>query len=81
VYHHHGRKPGKPVRVLKRIYAHARGAYYAKFILNRQTRTLWAKHWWWGMRWQPKGQVLMEVFGAIHYCLRRCFLYQGVSGC
>lgn len=71
VFHHHGRKPGAAIRALRRGYAHGGGAYFAKFILNRQTRLLYAKHWWWQTKWQFRGVFLRELLGASHYCLVR----------
>ena len=45
VYHHHGRKSALDAEKLRRTYDWGRGAYFAKYILNRETRTVYAKAW------------------------------------
>jgi GT2 family glycosyltransferase len=75
VWHHHGRKPGKEYERLMRSYDYGRGAYYAKFILNSQTRALFLKNWYWGIRsnirdMEPRA-ILRELAGAFRYLLVR----------
>lgn len=45
VYHHHGRKWNE-VKKLLAGYDHGRGAYYAKYILRRDTRLEYMIGWW-----------------------------------
>ena len=74
VLHHHGRKPGKDLARLK-TYDYGRGAYYAKFILNPQTRIMLLKRWYWHARNEfpglNYGTIFRELSGAIHYLLAR----------
>lgn len=75
VWHHHGRKPGKRYEALMGGYHYGRGAYYAKFILNRTTRTLFLKNWYWEVRSQIRDgkptAILREIAGAFRYVLKR----------
>jgi GT2 family glycosyltransferase len=75
VWHHHGRKPGKRYEKLMRGYHYGRGAYYAKFILNPRTRTLFLKNWYWEVRSQIRdgkpAAILREIAGAFGYALTR----------
>ena len=74
VYHHHARKPGIDVLRVQRGYAYGRGAYFAKFILQRQSRALYFRNWYWALRAHLAGgawaAVLREIAGALLYCLR-----------
>jgi GT2 family glycosyltransferase len=45
VYHHHGRKTSSVARALWRTYDRGLGAYYAKYILRRDSRSVYLKHW------------------------------------
>jgi len=45
VWHNHARKFREDFNALTKDYSHCRGAYYAKFILNAQTRALFLKNW------------------------------------
>ena len=45
VYHHHGRKTEREAKELWKSYDMARGAYYAKFILRKDTRTEYLSAW------------------------------------
>ncbi len=73
VFHHHGRKPGRDVEVLRRVYDYGRGAYYSKFLMNRFTRKLYLKHWYWSTRsCIRRGKLFIparEMIGALHYAL------------
>jgi len=75
VWHHHGRKPGGRYEKLMRGYHSGRGAYYAKFILNPETRMLFLKNWYWAARKQfqegKPGVILREIAGAVRYVLTR----------
>jgi glycosyltransferase involved in cell wall biosynthesis len=75
VWHHHGRKPGKNYEELMRGYDYGRGAYYAKFILNPQTRALFLKNWYWGIRGKIRdrepGAILRELAGTFRYLFAR----------
>jgi hypothetical protein len=71
VSHHHGRKPGPDIARLERQYAYGRGAYYAKFLLNRQSRAMFAKNLYW--RWLDRqyradaGTRGRELLGALRF--------------
>lgn len=43
VYHHHGRKAGTDVQALNRSYDAGRGAYFAKYIIRRESRAQYLK--------------------------------------
>jgi glycosyltransferase involved in cell wall biosynthesis len=77
LWHHHGRKFGKGYNKVMKGYDYARGAYYAKFILNSQTRTLFLKSWYWLMVYEFHEQkflaIVRELLGAFHYALTRFF--------
>ena len=45
VYHHHGRKQ-QHMKALTCTYDAGRGAFYAKFILRRDTRNTYLRGWW-----------------------------------
>jgi glycosyltransferase involved in cell wall biosynthesis len=74
VYHHHGRKPGPEVARLLRHYDRGRGAYYAAFLSNPQSRRLYAANWYWSVRSsfakRRFGSPLREMHGALHYWVR-----------
>jgi GT2 family glycosyltransferase len=73
LWHHHGRKPGRSYNKLKKGYDYGRGAYYAKFILDPQTRTLFLKSWYWLMVYEFQDReyaaIFREVIGASRYML------------
>lgn len=72
VYHHHGRKPGRDVERLHRVYDRGRGAYYAKVVLDMPTlRRQCMKWWYWDLDIARPGQTRREILGAAHYLLRR----------
>ncbi len=66
VTHHHGRRPGPTIAALERENAHARGAYYAKFLLRGHPSFLadWA-----ALRLEERDPALLlrELVGALHY--------------
>jgi GT2 family glycosyltransferase len=45
VYHHHGRRGESEVRELRRRYDEGRGAYYAKYISAKKSRSEYLKAW------------------------------------
>jgi glycosyltransferase involved in cell wall biosynthesis len=73
VWHHHGRKPGKDYKKLMNAYHYGCGAYYAKFILNRETRSRFLKNWYWSARNRLRDHeplaILKELAGASAYIL------------
>ena len=46
VAHHHGRKPGADAERQRRGYDYGRGAYYAKFLLDRRARGTYLRSWY-----------------------------------
>lgn len=75
VAHHHGRKPGPDLDRLGRTYARARGAFYAKFLLNSAARRQCAQTWYWTALPRIKSgdfaPVLQELRGAFQYIFQR----------
>jgi GT2 family glycosyltransferase len=83
VYHHHGRKTSSVARALWRTYDRGRGAYYAKYILRRDSRSVYFKHWintiLAGLRDSAGVKAYLifarrtfrELSGALYYILRR----------
>jgi GT2 family glycosyltransferase len=78
VYHHHGRKTVEEADALMRNYDAGRGAYYAKYMMNRASRWEFGKAWvkraagefLWAIRRGgiPRmGRTSREVAGAIRY--------------
>ncbi len=45
VFHHHGRKTKEEFRAVCKIYETGIGAYYAKYILRRDTRSAYIRKW------------------------------------
>jgi GT2 family glycosyltransferase len=45
VYHHHGRRTEREAQKLMRSYDAGRGAYYAKYILRRDSRSEYIRYW------------------------------------
>jgi GT2 family glycosyltransferase len=73
VWHHHGRKRGEDYKKLMNAYYYGCGAYYAKFILNPQTRAQFLKNWYWSARNRLRDHeplaILKELAGASAYIL------------
>jgi len=67
VYHHHGRKPGKDVESIMRVYDAGRGAYYMKCMLFMPQR--WQCAWFWlrCVGHQPLAKTAREVYSAVRY--------------
>jgi len=78
VYHHHGRKSKREKADLWKTYDKGRGAYYAKYILRRDSRSEYITHWLrsvkaglasGGLRsrlWHGR-QSFREIIGGLHY--------------
>jgi glycosyltransferase involved in cell wall biosynthesis len=45
IVHHHHRRRRKDLPSLRRSYAKGRGAYFAKFLLNRRSAAVYARNW------------------------------------
>jgi glycosyltransferase involved in cell wall biosynthesis len=75
VAHHHRRKPGKETEQCRRVYDYGRGAYYAKFLLESRTRSVYLRNWYGVTRTTPRkiarGRLIREIAGARRYLWRR----------
>ena len=85
VYHHHGRKSERERRLLLAGYAHGSGAYHAKYILRRDSRSLYMKAWkekiYWDLRGAigaarrgripPMSDLVYEIYGGLRYGIRQ----------
>jgi glycosyltransferase involved in cell wall biosynthesis len=81
VYHHHGRKSERERQLLLAGYAHGSGAYHAKYILRRNSRSLYMKAWkekiYWDLRGAigaarrgripPMSDLAYEIYGGLRY--------------
>jgi glycosyltransferase involved in cell wall biosynthesis len=72
VYHHHGRKPGEDIDLLKKENDYSRGAYYAKFILLGKGFyfTNWIKR---GFKRRSFSSFFREFQGGVDYLVYRLF--------
>jgi glycosyltransferase involved in cell wall biosynthesis len=72
VEHHHGRDAAAAER-LERVYHLSTGAYFAKFLLRRDTRHEFARHIYWRFRRKgtPLSMILLEMRGALGYLISR----------
>jgi len=75
VAHHHGRK-AQAAAALRRIYSTGTGAYMAKFMLLRETRSIYLRNWYWTFRRTLAGgyayrDLLWEIQGAAAYLTYR----------
>jgi glycosyltransferase involved in cell wall biosynthesis len=70
VYHHHGRKTLDDEKRLRRWYDRGRGAYYAKFILNRTTRDVYVKNWLRTRRDNSYRVMAREMVASLEYVAR-----------
>jgi GT2 family glycosyltransferase len=70
VFHNDVCKPGPGAELRMRWYDKGRGAYYAKFLLRRDTRLLYAKQWYWSQSFRRPSVFLRELSGAAHYTVR-----------
>jgi hypothetical protein len=73
VAHHHGRKPGADAERQRRGYDYGRGAYYAKFLLDRRARGTYLRSWYqrtrWGFRTARLARLRRELAGAAGYLI------------
>jgi glycosyltransferase involved in cell wall biosynthesis len=67
VYHHHGRKTREDALRLRRIYDRARGAYYAKCIMDPRMRGRYVATWIRMLATQRPRRTAGEVSGALAY--------------
>lgn len=72
VHHHHGRPPGPAEERVRAAYARARGAYYAKTLLEAPAfRRSCLKWWYWSLSSIPTRHVFREVVSGLRYLLHR----------
>jgi glycosyltransferase involved in cell wall biosynthesis len=75
VSHHHGRKPGAEADRVRRGYDYGRGAYYTKFLLNRQARRVYLRGWYEVTRRSPRAvarpRLFRELAGGRRYLVQR----------
>jgi glycosyltransferase involved in cell wall biosynthesis len=72
VYHHHGRKSASDEWRLMRWYDRGRGAFYAKFMLNRDTRDVYIKNWFLTRRNHSWKTTALEIAAGLDYVARAC---------
>jgi glycosyltransferase involved in cell wall biosynthesis len=72
VYHHHGRKSASDEWRLMRWYDRGRGAFYAKFMLNRDTRGVYIKNWFLTRRNHSWKTTALEIAAGLDYVARAC---------
>lgn len=79
VYHHHGRRTEREAQELRRSYDAGRGAYYAKYILRRDSRSEYVRAWMRSIgndcralrRGRLPGQSLRELSSGLRFALQR----------
>jgi len=80
VFHHHGRRTEREAQELMRSYDAGRGAYYAKYILRRSSRSAYVSAWMRSIRNEcvealRRGRVprrsLTELSSALRFALQR----------
>lgn len=67
VYHHHGRKTREQANALMKQYDRARGAYYAKCILEPGLRNRYLRAWMKNIRRQPATKIWRELTAAVEF--------------
>lgn len=80
VAHHHRRRDQRDIDKLNVGYDVGRGAYYAKMLLVKEVRWIYARHWYWRFRMftlsGDVGRIYSETSGAARFLgselLRRC---------
>jgi glycosyltransferase involved in cell wall biosynthesis len=80
VYHHHGRKTAKDELRLTHWYDRGRGAYYAKFMLNRRTRSVYFKNWLLTRQHEPWRRTAREILAGLDYIARACMAGRSLNG-
>jgi glycosyltransferase involved in cell wall biosynthesis len=75
VAHHHGRKPGAAADLQRQGYDRGRGAYYAKWVLDRRARRTYLREWYGSARRMLRKKnartIGREMAGASRYLLDR----------
>lgn len=72
VYHDHRRHAGPAADEIRESYARARGAYYARTLLDLPPlRVACLKWWYWSLSSVPPGHTVREVVSALRYLGRR----------
>ncbi|MEW5977997.1 MAG: glycosyltransferase family A protein [Acidobacteriota bacterium] len=79
VYHHHKRKCMSQVRAISRWYDRSRGAYYAKFILSRSTRSVYLEEWMSRLPSTHPRILWQELRGAFEYWLEVVVSYRSYA--
>ena len=80
VYHHHGRKTANDEWRLMRWYDRGRGAYYAKFMLNKGTRNVYIKNWFLTRRNHSWRTTALEIAAGLDYVARACMAKRSLQG-
>jgi glycosyltransferase involved in cell wall biosynthesis len=80
VYHHHGRKSASDEWRLMRWYDRGRGAFYAKFMLNRNTRDVYIKNWFLTRRNHSWKTTALEIAAGLDYVARACRARRPLTG-
>jgi glycosyltransferase involved in cell wall biosynthesis len=80
VYHHHGRKTARAEWRLRRWYARGIGAYYAKGMLNRRTRSVYLKNWLLTRRHQSLRLTALEIVSGLEYFARAGMAHHSMNG-
>jgi hypothetical protein len=80
VSHDHGRKPGPAAHRHQRGYDYGRGAYYAKFLLMRNSRREYARCWWQVTMRRPDrfARLRRELIGAARYLVIRLVRHEPI---
>ena len=80
VYHHHGRKSADDEWHLMRWYDRGRGAYYAKCMLNKGMRNVYAKNWFLTRRDHSWKTTTFEIVSGLDYIARACMAGRLLNG-
>ncbi len=80
VYHHHGRKSASDEWRLMRWYDRGRGAFYAKFMLTRNTRDVYIKNWFLTRRNHSWKTTVLEIAAGLDYVARACRARRPLTG-
>lgn len=67
VQHHHGRRQRSDIERLFRGYDIGRGAYFAKFLANKESRLTYMKNWYWSIRLRNLARLGREIAGAARF--------------
>ncbi|CAL95875.1 glycosyltransferase [Azoarcus olearius] len=69
VYHHHGRKTVEAARRLEQGYSWGIGSCMLKYALNPQSRSIYARIWYWRLRRIPFADAVREIVAALRFFL------------